>query len=133
MTISQAPRPTSPGSLVENVSPSTGRWGPRRGGPYPYLRLDLGIKATQGFAVFERVMAGASFRQAAAALDLSVTTAWRRHWWFIDWMQPEWHGRPPGPIPPQRGTRACPRGRPYLPTLDGPPDLKRSRRKGSTS
>lgn len=93
---------------------------PRRGGPVPYLRLDLGVKVTEGLAVAEKVAEGASIRQAAADLGMSPTTAWRRLWWFRDWALPGYYGRPRGPIPPQRGTRACPNGRPYLPTLDGP-------------
>lgn len=70
--------------------------------------------------MFERVLAGASFRQAAAACGLTTTTAWRRYHWFVDWMRPSLYGCREGPIPPQRGTAACPRGRPYSPTLDGP-------------
>jgi len=124
MTASIGPPESSPSMgrrpKIQSVSSSTGCWSSQRGGPYPYLRLDFSIKATQGFAVFERVMAGASFRQAAAALDLSLTTAWRRYWWFMDWTLPGFYGCRDGPIPPQRGTRACPRGRPFLPTLDGP-------------
>lgn len=92
----------------------------RRGGPTPYLRLNLGTKATQGQAVFEKVMAGATFRQAANELGMPLTTCWRRYWWFADWTLPSYYGQPYGPIPPQRGTAACPRGRPYLPTVDGP-------------
>ncbi|NUV60657.1 hypothetical protein [Streptomyces sp. CAI-85] len=93
----------------------------RRGGPYPHLRLDLGIKVTQGLDVVQLVLGeGRTFREAGAALGLSPTTAWRRFWFALDLTLPERYGRPPGPIPPQRGTRACPRGRPYLPTLDGP-------------
>lgn len=91
---------------------------PRRGGPYPRLRLDLAVKVEQGHAVVRLILAGHSIRQAAAALGLSVTTAWRRYWFVMDWTLPQHYGRPPGPIPPQRGTRACPRGRPFLPTLD---------------
>jgi hypothetical protein len=92
----------------------------RRSGPTPYSRLALGTKATQGLAVFERVLGGATFRQAANDCGLSLTTAWRRYHWFADWTLPAYYGQPHGPIPPQRGTAACPRGRPYLPTVDGP-------------
>jgi hypothetical protein len=90
----------------------------RRGGPVPYLRLDLGVKVREGLEVARLVAAGASFRQAAAALDMSRMTAWRRYWFLQDWGLPGYFGRPSGPIPPQRSTRACPRGRPFLPTLD---------------
>lgn len=104
-----------------SVSSLTGGWRPRRAGPSPYLRLDFTVKARQGFEVYMLVLGqGLSFRQAAARLGLSVTTCWRRYHWFSDWSLPGYYGRPPGPLPPQRGTRACPRGRPYLPTVDGP-------------
>lgn len=91
---------------------------PARGGPYPRLRLDLAAKVSQGTAVVRLVLAGHSISSAAALLGLSVTTAWRRYWFVMDWTLPQSYGRPRGPIPPQRGTKACPRGRPYLPTLD---------------
>lgn len=90
----------------------------RRGGPYPRLRLDLGVKVEQGVAVMAARNRGASFAKAGEALGLSATTAWRR-WWFVhDWTLPGHYGRPLGELPPQRGTRACPRGRPCRPTLD---------------
>lgn len=93
----------------------------KRGGPIPYLRVPAVTKMDQGFAVVELVLGhGHSFRSAAAALGMSATTAWRRYWWFMDWMLPSRYGRRDGPLPPQRGTAACPRGRPYLPTVDGP-------------
>lgn len=94
---------------------------PRRGGPYPRLRVPFDVKAREGFAVYELVLGGGlSFRQAAAQLDMSLSTAWRRYWFFTDWTTPERHGCKPGPLPPQRGTARCPRGAPYLPTLHGP-------------
>ncbi|MDV9168733.1 hypothetical protein R6V09_01065 [Streptomyces sp. W16] len=92
----------------------------RRGGPYPHRRLSAAIKTSQGIAVLELVAAGATFRQAAAATGLSPTTAWRRAWWIRDLNLPHHFGRPLGPNPPQRGTARCPRGRPWMPTLDGP-------------
>ncbi|NUR03631.1 MAG: hypothetical protein HOY79_46115 [Streptomyces sp.] len=106
------------------------RFGPKRGGPYPYLRLDIAVKWRQGGDVVQLVaINGLSFRQAAASLGLSPTTAWRRYWWWMDSTLPAHWGYPDGPIPPQRGTRACPRGRPYLPTYDGPnAKPRRSRR-----
>jgi hypothetical protein len=90
----------------------------RRGGPYPRLRLDLIVKIEQGMQVLKLTQGGASFAAAGAALGLSATTAWRR-WWFIqDWTLPGFYGHRSTEIPPQRGTRACPRGRPCLPALD---------------
>lgn len=102
------------------VSLSPLRWPSQRGGPYPHVRLDLSVKADQGLAVMRLVLGEHyTFRQAAAALDMSLTTAWRRFWFVLDLMTPERHGCKPGPVPPQRGTRACPRGRPWMPTYDG--------------
>lgn len=93
-----------------------------RGGPYPRLRLDLVTKVHQARQVAELVARdGMSIRAAARQLDMSVTTAWRRYWWYMDWTLPAYYGLPTGPVPPQRGTRACPRGRPWLPTFDGMP------------
>lgn len=97
----------------------TRRYGLARGGPYLRLRLDAGVKLTQGYAVVRLVTAGHSIRSAAAALGMSPSTAWRRYWFAMDWTLPAYYGREWGPVPPQRGTRACPRGRPWLPTLDG--------------
>jgi hypothetical protein len=100
----------------------------RQGGPYPRLRVPAPTKWIQGAAVADLVaVKGLSFRQAAAELDMSATTAWRRYWWVLDSTLPAYYGRPHGPIPPQRGTAACPRGRPYLPTLDDPPKRRRRR------
>jgi hypothetical protein len=92
----------------------------RRGGPYPHLRLDLGVKVEQGHAVCQLHLGEhLPIREAARRLGLSTTTAWRRYWFVMDSSLPAYYGKPSGPIPPQRGTRACPNGRPYLPTLDG--------------
>ncbi|WP_340564457.1 winged helix-turn-helix domain-containing protein [Streptomyces sp. GSL17-111] len=62
---------------------------------------------------------GMTVREAATQLGMSPTTCWRRAWWFMDRTLPVSYGLPLGPLPPQRGTRACPRGRPWMPTLDG--------------
>jgi hypothetical protein len=79
------------------------------------------VKAAEGQAVVRLVLGdGLSIRAAAQALGMSPTTAWRRYWWVMDWTLPGFRGYQSGPLPPQRGTRACPRGRPWLPTLDGP-------------
>lgn len=93
---------------------------PRRGGPTPYLRLDLGTKAAQGLAVLELVTNGATIRTAAAQTGLSPSTAWRRLWWLRDYVLPRLYGVEARRLPPQRGTRACPRGRPWISELDGP-------------
>lgn len=94
---------------------------PRRAGPSPYCRLDLSIKAAQGAAAIELVLGqGLTFREAAAAMGLSVSTCWRRYWWVMDWTLPERWGVRAHRLPPQRGTRACPRGRPFIAELDGP-------------
>lgn len=90
------------------------------GGPYPRLRLCMVVKAQQGAAVEQLVdREGKSFTQAAAILGLSRTTAWRRYWWWHDWTLPSFYGKPLGPVPPQRATRAVPRGRPYIRAVDG--------------
>lgn len=92
----------------------------RRGGPWIHQRLDLYTKVEQGWEVTKLIHSGLSFRQASAQLGMSLTTAWRRYWFFEDyWALPRFYGRPSGPVPPQRGTRECPRGRPWLPTVDG--------------
>lgn len=94
---------------------------PRRAGPTPYCRLDLTTKVDQGMAVVELVLGrGYSFRQAAAELGMSVTTTWRRGRWVQDWLLPERYGVRASRLPPQRGTGACPRGRPWIKELDGP-------------
>ena len=84
---------------------------PRRGGPYPRLRLPLITKVEQGNAVLKLVRQGHSMRSAGAVLGLSTTTAWRRFWFLMDYY-PYGGRRARMPIPPQRGTRACPRGKP---------------------
>lgn len=93
----------------------------QRGGPVPHLlrQVPAIVKAVEGERMFELVVGqGATIRAAAAAVGLSATTGWRRYWWYRDWTLPGHHGLPAGPLPPMRGTRACPRGRPFLPTLD---------------
>lgn len=94
----------------------------RKGGPTPYVRLSYITKLDQGDAIWRAVaLEGATFRQAGAALGLSKTTAWRRYWFVVDYGLPAmWGVKKPGPLPPQRGTKACPRGRPWQPHLDGP-------------
>lgn len=56
---------------------------------------------------------------AAAITGLSVTTAWRRYWWYSDWQLPRSYGKPLTTIPPQRGTKAHPGGgRPWIRSID---------------
>lgn len=93
---------------------------PRQAGPTPYRRIPIETKATQGLAVLELVVAGASIRTAAAQTGLSPTTAWRRVHWLRDWLLPGLYGVTARRMPPQRGTALCPRGRPYIEELDGP-------------
>lgn len=90
----------------------------RRGGPIPHLRLPLAVKVDQGQRAHQLHRGGATFAEIGAQLGLSETTAWRRARWFEDWSLPAAHGLPIRRIPPQRGTAACPRGRPCLPELD---------------
>lgn len=91
----------------------------RRSGPTPYLRLDLAIKADQGAEAHRLHEGGLSFAQIGERMGLSLTTAWRRCRWYEDWTVPAESG-PIKRIPPQRGTRACPRGRPCIPEFDHP-------------
>jgi hypothetical protein len=92
----------------------------RRGGPTPYLRLDLGVRVDQATQVNRLHGDGATFAQIAERTGLSLTTCWRRFWWYRDWSEPAKVARPIRRIPPQRGTAACPRGRPCIPELDHP-------------
>jgi hypothetical protein len=85
---------------------------PAHTGPYSRLRLDSWVKAEQGITMMELVFSGHSFRTAAGILGLSLTTAWRRYWFALDWLNGGAFGE--GPPPHQRGTRACPKGRPAL-------------------
>jgi hypothetical protein len=90
----------------------------RRGGPYPYLRLDIAVKVEEGMRVSKLVRAGHSFREISAITGLSPTTAWRRYWWLQDWTLPHFWGKSSLTVPPQRGTRACPSGRPWIRAID---------------
>ncbi|MFG2473536.1 hypothetical protein [Streptomyces fagopyri] len=92
---------------------------PRQAGPAPHRRIPYDIKATQGLAVLQLVTAGATIRAAAAQTGLSPTTAWRRMWWLRDWLLPDRYGVRARRLPAQRGTAACPRGRPWIEELDG--------------
>jgi hypothetical protein len=49
---------------------------------------------------------------------MSVTTCWRRYWFWMDWTLPLLYGKRISTIPPQRGTRACPAGRPWIKAVD---------------
>jgi hypothetical protein len=92
----------------------------RRGGSTPYVRLDLAVKADQGSEAHQLHTAGFTFAEVADRMGVSLTTAWRRCRWFEDWTTPAESGHPIRRIPPQRGTRACPRGRPCIPEVDHP-------------
>lgn len=90
----------------------------RRGGPTPYNRLDLAVKVEQGTTAHRLHQAGLTFAEIAERLGTSLTTAWRRAHWYRDWSMPAEYGLPIRRIPPQRGTAACPRGRPCIPEVD---------------
>lgn len=92
----------------------------RRGGPAPYARLALAVKVEQATVAHRLHAAGHSFAVIAEHMDVSLTTAWRRCHWFEDWTRPATVGQRIRRIPPQRGTRACPRGRPCIPEVDHP-------------
>jgi hypothetical protein len=90
----------------------------RRGGPAPGNRLDLAVKVGQGTEAHRLHTAGFTFAEVADRLGVSLTTAWRRGRWFEDWTRPATIGLPIRRVPAQRGTRACPRGRPCCPEVD---------------
>lgn len=76
---------------------------------------------------------GLSFAQIGERLGLSTTTAWRRYWFYNDWVSlPHFYGVPGGDRLPQRGTRAIPRGRPCSMMLDHP-ELRPRRSQGCTA
>lgn len=89
---------------------------PAHTGPYSRLRGNYSLWVQQGAAAWPLIVGGrGSVRQAAKMLGLSPTTAWRRAWWYHDWIVlPGFYGLERGPVPHQRGTRAVPRGRPTL-------------------
>jgi hypothetical protein len=95
-----------------------------RGGTKPYTTMNRAVQVDQALQVAELRAQGLNFRDIAQRTGLSTATAWRRWWWLADWTLPEYYGLPRGPFPPQRGTKACRRGRPCLPTLDHP-ELRR--------
>lgn len=91
-----------------------------RGGPTPYVTLDLAVKVHQGAEAHRLHNAGLTFAEVADRMGMPLTTVWRRCRWFEDWSRPAESGLPIRRIPPQRGTRACPRGRPCIPEIDHP-------------
>jgi hypothetical protein len=93
----------------------------RRGGPSPLARLRVEVKLQQGHrAVVAYPGQGRTYADIGAELGVSATTARRRHWWFFDQvLYPRGDRVPWGPVPVQRGTRECPKRRPFLPTRDG--------------
>ncbi|MFD8739398.1 hypothetical protein ACFV06_31430 [Streptomyces sp. NPDC059618] len=94
---------------------------PRQAGPTPHRRVPASTKAAQGLAVLQLVLGeGLSFRAAGKQLGLSKTTSWRRYWFVVDRQLPDLYGVKARRLPPQRGTRLCPRGRPWIEELDGP-------------
>lgn len=92
----------------------------RRGGPSPRARLPREVKQLDGQRVYVlHVGRRLGFREIAAQLDMSTTTAWRRFWWYQDAIAyPQLRGLPRDHVPPQRSTRECPSGEP--PLLDRP-------------
>lgn len=89
-----------------------------RGGPTPHLRRPLATKVEQGAEAHRLHQTGLTFAEVSTQLGLSKTTAWRRACWWADWTRPATLGLPIRRIPPQRSTKACPRGRPCIPELD---------------
>jgi hypothetical protein len=107
---------------------------PAHTGPYSRLRGNYLQWLEQGAAAWPLIVMGrGSVRQAARMLGLSPTTAWRRAWWFHDYVVlNQWAGLEPGPVPHQRGTRAVPHGRPACLPRDSEDVLRDIRAAGYT-
>ncbi len=92
-----------------------------RGGPSPHARVCSVKKAEQGREAWVLHFGQhLGFREIGAHLGVSATTAWRRFWFWCDYLDhPKRWGMQRDHVPPQRGTRECPRGAP--PILDRPP------------
>lgn len=89
---------------------------PAHTGPYARLRSSDTVRIAEAAEAWRLVnVEKLSIRQAADVLGMSVTTTWRRERWYGDWtLGPDMYGLPYGPYPHQRGTRACPNGRPVI-------------------
>lgn len=88
-------------------------------GPYSRTRVNEAVRIPQAAKAWELIEGrGMTVRQAAQVLGMSVTTTWRRARWFGDWTLNSFYGLPLGPKPHQRGTRACPSGRPIVLPVD---------------
>lgn len=98
---------------------------PQCTGPYARLRVNEYTRQQQAYRAWRMTeLDGMSIRQAAEALGLSVTTTWRRAKWWADYTLGPMYGLPFGPVPHQRSTRACRRGRPIVLPLDAPAILE---------
>jgi hypothetical protein len=79
--------------------------------------IPLEVKRAEGNRVAELAAQGMGYREIAQVTGLSVTTAWRRHWFVRDLAEPGPDGKRVRRIPRQRGTRERPamhpRRRPY--------------------
>jgi hypothetical protein len=107
---------------------------PAHTGPYSRLRGNYALWLEQGATAWPLiVMHQGSVRQAARLLGISPTTAWRRAWWYHDWIVlNHWAGLEPGPVPRQRGTRTVPNGRPTCLPRDAADVLRDIRAAGYT-
>lgn len=101
----------------ETIGTMTNAYRLRRGGPSLRARLPAEVKIWQGAEVYvlhygHRL----GFRAIGRQLGISTTTAWRRFWFYQDYVMyprlrpdlPRYH------VPPQRGTRECPSGEPPI-------------------
>jgi hypothetical protein len=92
---------------------------PQSSGPYARLRVNCVTRWVEAERAWFLIHAhGRSVREAAQILGLSMTTTWRRAWWYNDATIGRFYGYPDGPAPHQRGTRAVPRGRPTILPMD---------------
>ena len=88
----------------------------RQGGPSPRARLPVEVKIDQGQQVYAlHYRHKLSFRDIGRRLGISTSTAWRRFWFFQDYVMYPWlRNLPRSHVPPQRGTRECPSGEPPI-------------------
>jgi hypothetical protein len=107
----------------ETIGTMTNAYRLRRGGPSLRARLPVEVKIWQGAEVYvlhygHRL----GFRAIGRQLGISTTTAWRRFWFYQDYVMyprlrpdlPRYH------VPPQRGTRECPSRRAADPGSSSP-------------
>lgn len=96
----------------------------RQGGPSPQARLPVEVKVSQGREVYLlHYGQHLGFRSIGEQLGISTSTAWRRFWFYQDYViYPRVRNLPRDHVPPQRGTRECPSGEPPILVRHGTSD-----------